>query len=65
MAAESKIIILDYASSDVHVFDYDKKVYGGDYEAFYEAINEERGFDFKDSQCSCMIVDGDIDITIH
>lgn len=50
-----KIIILDFAFGEVHVFDYDENVYE-DFEDFY-AHMEEEGYNFSDSNCQCMVVD--------
>lgn len=58
-----KIIILDYSTSEVSVFNYDPNVFDS-YEDFYEAANEEYGTRFSDSQCSCMVV-SDLNIKIH
>jgi hypothetical protein len=58
-----KIIILNFETSEVHVFPYDENLYF-DYEEFYVAALEDYGLDFKDSYCDCMIVD-DLNIQIH
>lgn len=57
-----KIIILDFSTSEVHVFDYDSNIYE-DYEDFYVQL-EEKGYNFTDSNCQCMIVDN-LKIEIH
>ena len=60
---KKKIIIMDYCTSEVHIFTYDENAYE-DYQDFYEHINEEEGFNFRDSQCYCMVVD-ELKLEIH
>ncbi|MCB5972678.1 hypothetical protein LIT13_06615 [Flavobacterium psychrophilum] len=48
-----KIIILDFSTSEVHVFDFDEKKYKDGGEEFLIEHNEE--FGFKESQCQWMI----------
>lgn len=51
-----KIIILDYSTCEVHVFDYDDKVWESG-EDFIISHYSEHGNTFKESQCNWMIVD--------
>lgn len=51
-----KIIILDYSTCEVHVFDYDDKIWEME-EDFLAAHHSEHGNTFKESQCNWMIVD--------
>lgn len=57
-----KIIILDFASAEVHVFDYDKNIFE-DGEDFIAQINEE-GYSFSDINCQWMISET-MNIQIH
>ena len=58
-----KIIIIDSSDGTVHVFQYDENAFES-YQDFYDTINDECGYNFKESQCDCMIVD-DLNIQIH
>lgn len=51
-----KIIILDYSTCEVHVFNYDDKVWESE-EDFIISHYSEHGNTFKESQCNWMIVD--------
>lgn len=51
-----KIIILDYSTCEVHVFDYDDKIWENE-EDFIMSHHSEHGNTFKESQCNWMIVD--------
>jgi len=51
-----KIVILDYNTSEVHVFNYDDKKYENE-EDFLKDHYSEHGNTFKESHCSWMIID--------
>ena len=51
-----KIIILDYSTMEVHVFDFDISKYQ-DGEEFLKNHHSEHGTTFKEEECSWMIVD--------
>jgi len=55
-----KIIILDFSTAKVHIFNFDKNVFD-DGESFLEAHPE---YGFKESQCQWMISD-EINLEIH
>jgi hypothetical protein len=57
-----KIIILDFSTSEVHVFNYDTNIYE-EYEDFYTAMDDE-GYNFTDSNCQCLITEN-LNIQIH
>ena len=59
---KKKIIILDFSTSEVHVFDFDQQKYE-DGETFM-ASEEMEDYDFKESQCQWMIVD-ELKLEIH
>lgn len=47
-----KIIILDFCTTEVHVFDFDEKKYNNGEEFL---IKHHKDFGFKESQCQWMI----------
>ena len=51
-----KIIIMDFATSEVHIFSYDPNIWESG-EAFLVKHYSEYGQTFKESQCQWMIVD--------
>lgn len=51
-----RIIIMDFATCEVHVFIYDTNIWESG-EAFLIAHFSEQGNTFKESQCQWMIVD--------
>jgi hypothetical protein len=51
-----KIVILDFATCEVHIFPYDPNVWE-DGEHFLIEHYSEHGNTFKESQCEWMIVD--------
>ena len=51
-----RIIIMDFATCEVHVFIYDPNIWESG-EAFLTAHFSEQGETFKESQCQWMIVD--------
>ena len=51
-----RIIIMDFATCEVHVFIYDQNIWESE-EAFLIAHFSEQGETFKESQCQWMIVD--------
>jgi hypothetical protein len=53
---KQKIIILDYSTQEVHVFDFDMDKYQ-DGPNFLNNYHSEHGETFKESQCEWMIVD--------
>ena len=53
---DQKIIIMDFASCEVHIFSYDPQVWESG-EAFVIDHYSEYGQTFKESQCQWMIVD--------
>jgi hypothetical protein len=59
----NKIIILNFEDASVHIFDYDNQAYD-DALDFFEVINEEEGYNFKEQNCEWMIVK-DLKIEIH
>ena len=64
-----RIIIMDFATCEVHVFIYDPNIWESE-EAFLIAHFSEQGETFKESQCQWMIVDlekteGRLPIYIH
>ena len=58
-----KIIILNFSTSEVFVFDYDTNIFE-DAEVFFEALKyENEDYDFSDSNCQWMITpENEIDI---
>lgn len=64
-----KIIILDFSTAEVHIFDYDDTIWKSG-EEFLEHCHSEQGQTFKESECQWMIVDitkfeGRLPIYIH
>lgn len=64
-----KIVILDYSTCEVHVFDFDLNQYK-DGEDFLEHHFSEHGQTFKVDQCEWMVVDleqteGRLPIYVH
>lgn len=55
-----KIIILDFSTGEVHIFNFDQKTFD-DGESFMEAHPE---YCFKESQCEWMITE-EIKLNIH
>ena len=51
-----RIVIMDFATSEVHIFSYDPNVWESG-EHFLIAHFSEQGNTFKESQCQWMIVD--------
>ena len=51
-----RIIIMDFATCEVHVFIYDPNIWESG-EAFLIAHFSEQGNTFKESQCQWMIID--------
>ena len=51
-----KIIIMDFATREVHIFSYNPKIWASP-EAFLERKYSEHGQTFKEDQCQWMIVD--------
>ena len=58
---KEKIIILDHETGEVYVSDYDSNIYES-YEDFYEIINEMLNLNLRDSNCSCMITQDELNI---
>ena len=58
-----KIIILDYSTSEVHVFDYDRNMFESG-EQYIEMLNEDGNYHFKKSEISFMVVEN-LSINIH
>ncbi len=58
-----KIIILDFESGEVHVFNYDSNIFE-DFSDFVIVINEEHDLNLREKNCQWMIVD-DLNIQIH
>ena len=58
------IIILDFSTQEVHVYDYDQNIVN-DYEEYYILLNEEHGTEYTDSNCQCMIVNDKLKLSIH
>ena len=58
-----KIIILDFESAEVHVFNYDSNIFE-DFSDFVIVINEEHDLNLREKNCQWMIVD-DLNIQIH
>ena len=52
-----KIIIMDFATCEVHIFPYDSTKWGEDGESFLYEHCTEQGLKFKPGQCDWMIVD--------
>lgn len=55
------LVILDYSDGSVHVFD---TVYSNEHEVTEEDLKKIYPY-YKESQCSWMYKDSDIDITFH
>jgi len=51
-----KIIILDYTSGEVYVFNYDSNIFT-DFSDFCNVINEEYDLNLYERNCNWMIVD--------
>ena len=51
-----RIIIMDFATCEVHIFSYNPNIWESE-EAFLIAHFSEQGETFKESQCQWMIVD--------
>ena len=51
-----KIVIMDFATSEVHIFSYNPNIWESG-EDFLIAHFSEQGETFKESQCQWMIVD--------
>ena len=51
-----RIVIMDFATSEVHIFSYDPNVWESG-EHFLTEHFSEQGETFKESQCQWMIVD--------
>lgn len=51
-----KIIILDFESDIVNIFNYDKNKYD-DFQSFIDDLNETEGYEFNENMCQWMIVD--------
>ena len=51
-----KIIIMDFATSEVHIFSYDPNIWISGEDFLTEHFSEQ-GLAFKESQCHWMIVD--------
>ena len=60
---KKKIIILDFATTETHVFDYDEGTFEDFYD-FIEAVNEEFDLHLSESNCEWMIVK-ELNIQIH
>jgi hypothetical protein len=65
-----KIIVMDYATSEVHVYDYDTQIWGNSGEDFILTHYSEHGLTFTPENCKWMIVDtkeaeGRLPIYIH
>lgn len=52
-----KIIIMDFATCEVHIFSYEASIWGEGGENFVIAHYSEQGQTFKEGQCHWMIVD--------
>lgn len=64
-----KIIILDFSTGEVHIFDFDHQKHGTGEEFLIENFSEQ-GQTFKEGQCQWMIVnlekfEGRLPIYIH
>lgn len=61
-----KIIILNNASLEVHVFNYDENIWDSP-EDFISEQFDSRGMPFKDTECSWMLSEeeGELTIVIH
>lgn len=53
-----RIIILDFATAEVHIFNYDSNVYE-DGEHFLKEQHSEHGRTFRKEDCQWMVVDLD------
>jgi hypothetical protein len=53
-----KIVILDFATAEVHIFDYDENIWE-DGEHFLAEHHSEHGNTFKESNCQWMIINKD------
>lgn len=58
-----KIIILDFETAEIHIFDFDDAIFE-DFNDFAESINEEFGLNLSESNCEWMIVK-ELNIQIH
>ena len=54
---KSKIVIMDFATCEVHIFIYDKNIWGPSGEDFIITHYSEHGQTFKLENCQWMIVD--------
>jgi len=53
----SKIIIMDFATCEVHIFPYNYELWGPDGQSFVVEHHSEHGQSFKLGQCEWMVVD--------
>ena len=60
-----KIIILDFSTTDVHIFDFDENCYSNDdIVQFFEDENEVHDLNLSESNCQWMIT-GQLNLQIH
>tara|TARA_R110002020_G_C16199797_1_gene766182 strand:- start:786 stop:968 length:183 start_codon:yes stop_codon:yes gene_type:complete len=58
-----KIIILDFSIAETFIFSYDESP-GSDITDYFDKINDEAGYNFKETNCQWMIVD-ELKLTIQ
>ena len=54
-----KIVIMDFATCEVHIFPYNPEIWGEGGEDFVTTHFSEQGQTFKEGECHWMIVDTD------
>lgn len=54
---KQRIIIMDFATCEVHIFPYNSLVWGEEGEDFVTTHFSEQGQTFKEGECHWMIVD--------
>ena len=60
-----KIIILDFSTAEVHVFNFDSNVFE-DGEDFISQANDHYGIDLREQDCQWLITnDSELNITFH
>ena len=51
-----KIIVLDFSSPDVYIFDFDSTIYSNDnIEDFFDMINDKHDLNLREQDCQWMI----------
>jgi hypothetical protein len=63
MKEKEFIIITRYDTAEVIICEYDSSTVDS-YEEYYEILNEEHDLNISDSNSSCMIVKGELNIKI-